>query len=208
MNADIHEGFIRQRRNLIVMSLIVLCIELLGAQFNTLNLLGNKITINNQNIVHTAMWVILIYYLWRYYQYFHDLGDKGFISAVTTKRKQIVGHIESKRFLQSEDICLRQEQDKNGSKAHLRSTVFYKDELTNMDGRIVFMFGNSGLEETADFETHGWALLFPTILAWLHVLIRTTYFSEYILPYVIFSLPVYFLSTSHVSWALSLFASK
>lgn len=39
------EGFIRQRRNLILMSLVVLAVNVAGARIERLSLLGNEITL-------------------------------------------------------------------------------------------------------------------------------------------------------------------
>lgn len=77
-NGPILNGFVRQRRNLIVISLVALFAETSELTVNKLNVFGNELVIHNPVTVSIAFGVALFYWLYRYYVYFHDLGDKGF----------------------------------------------------------------------------------------------------------------------------------
>ena len=78
MTNKIHDGFIRQRKNLITVSLLLIFAEISGIEINKINLLGNEVSLKNPNIVYIVLWMALFYWFARYYQYFRDLKGKGF----------------------------------------------------------------------------------------------------------------------------------
>lgn len=81
MSDDIRAGFIRQRRNLIAISLVLLFAQVAGITLEQVNLFGTEFRIANPTAVDIALWIAWFYWLWRYYVYYRDLGDKGFQSA-------------------------------------------------------------------------------------------------------------------------------
>ena len=82
--------FIRQRRNLIVISLILLGVEAFGLEIKRINALGNEILIQNPGMVNVALWLAWAYWFIRYYQYFHDLQDRGFKTAYAAKMSELM----------------------------------------------------------------------------------------------------------------------
>lgn len=91
MHADIRDGFVRQRRNLIIMSLVVLFSELAGLKIEKISIFGNEATIGKPELVTITLWIFLFYWLIRYYQYFHEIGDKGFLGSFLLQRRKILG---------------------------------------------------------------------------------------------------------------------
>ena len=64
------EDFVRQRRNVIAISVVLMIAELVGIRFERISLLGNSFELVNPNGAMIALWVIYFYFLVRYYQYF------------------------------------------------------------------------------------------------------------------------------------------
>lgn len=193
------------------MSIVVLCVEILGIHLNTLNLLGNKVTIHNQHIIHAALWTVLGYYLWRYYQYFHDFGDKGFYTAYSTKRDSIISPIIQKKFINSDYV--KSKIRELGGKATIKpmGSYFYVNKLSEVTLNIEYAIVEPNVNRpTENYEYHysGPFLITSTLISLLHVLVRTRYFSEFILPYFLFITSWYFHSPNHVSWLLSFFPSQ
>lgn len=62
------DGFIRQRRNLIVVSIILIFADALQFKFSELNLLGNKVVIDHAVSVSPFLWVAWAYLLLRFWQ--------------------------------------------------------------------------------------------------------------------------------------------
>lgn len=215
MSADsdhVREGFTRQRRNLVIMSLVVLCFELLGVQFHTLNLLGNKIIIHNQHLVHLALWILLYYYLWRYFTYFNDLGDKGIINSFYSWRNPFIQPIIMERAKSSQKILSILEINQRDE---LSTTTFQAMQNGPMSakGFVQCTFVNKETRqinrfEKVEFNETGLIFIIPTFRSLFHLIFRTSLFNEYLLPFVIFTLPLLFDSSSVVSWFMSVFASK
>lgn len=86
---DTHGMFIRQRRNLMGISIIVLFVTYSGLQFNKLNILGNEFTISNPRIINYSLWIAFAYWLMRYFQYMHELGGTRIYMTYEQKLLQL-----------------------------------------------------------------------------------------------------------------------
>jgi hypothetical protein len=65
--SDEHSHFVRQRRNLILISLLMLFYKVADLKLTQIDILGNHATIGNPSIVTFALGIVFFYYLWRYY---------------------------------------------------------------------------------------------------------------------------------------------
>lgn len=68
---DLNQDTIRQRRNLIVTTLLLIFINVADVTFgNTVKFLGASLSIGNPDVIEPTIWVFELYFLWRFYQYF------------------------------------------------------------------------------------------------------------------------------------------
>ena len=72
---DTDAGFIRQRRNLIIVSLALLGALHYGLTFEKINILGNESKLPNSASVASLLWWFWAYFLWRYVTAYFDLGS-------------------------------------------------------------------------------------------------------------------------------------
>ena len=206
---DTQSGFIRQRRNLMVMSLVVLFAEIADLKIEKLSIFGSEATFGNPQTVKTALWILLIYWLVRYYQYFHDLGDTGLVGAIKAKRRQIVGARAFRRYFRDPSFTnMLVAQDGRTLYAYQRDHHVFRDFWFKVTGSLEFFITSDpeqevGTHESTEFSFTGWQLVAPTLLSAAHVFVRTKYFSEYILPFVLFALPWCFTNPSAKSWLVS-----
>lgn len=214
---SIRNGFIRQRRNLIVISLVLLFAETSELSINKLNVFGNELLIRNPVIVTAALWIAYIYWLWRYYVYFHDLGDKGFGNKLRTRLSGLVDQWSKKKF--DMDSTWRQEIVKEArdqlTKAQAGNTnlqnvlnsphdwrltdagpigkrIFREIPVQARLGLFVTRNGNQSIEHQTywQFVIDGLDAIVLITRAGLYVLARTRILSEYFLPYLIASTPL------------------
>ena len=69
---------IRQRRNLLVISLGLVAVQLAGATFDSkVSIFGEGITFGHPERLLTGAWVSWTYFLLRYFQYLHEEPDLG-----------------------------------------------------------------------------------------------------------------------------------
>lgn len=77
-----YEYFRRQRRNLIAASIISALYKSAELTFPEINLLGNKIKIENPEIVSAAIVIAFLYFFWRYHTACTEInGTRRFLSA-------------------------------------------------------------------------------------------------------------------------------
>ena len=74
---DLSQDTIRQRRNLVVTSLLLIFIELADVSFGSeVSFLGATLNIGKPEVLHRGLLVFQTYFLWRFYQYFST--DKAY----------------------------------------------------------------------------------------------------------------------------------
>lgn len=76
------DGFVRQRRNIILVSIVLVFADALGFKFNEINIVGNKVVLDHAVRVTPFLWVIWLYLLLRYWQAFQEYGGKKFIEFI------------------------------------------------------------------------------------------------------------------------------
>ena len=67
---ELSAGLLRQRRNLVVISLVMPLFFLSGASINEINMFGTVIKLQSQSGVNIVLFAIYFYFLWRYFQYY------------------------------------------------------------------------------------------------------------------------------------------
>ncbi len=76
------EGFVRQRRNLIVVSVLLLFADALAFRFSEINILGNRVELAEPVRITPFLWAVWIYFLLRYWQAFREHGSESFAAFV------------------------------------------------------------------------------------------------------------------------------
>jgi len=193
MAEEIKQGFIRQRRNLILISLILLFVEVAEVSFNKINLLGNELTISNPDVVTYSLWVAFIYWLIRYYQYFNDMPEKGIHSAVISRMNKLVPLVAVEKYKKDADlsaifpdidgapeITLREAVVRTRTNKYWELGVSIDAAIGDGDNKHGHTNIGIGVQLVNEQE-----LRVPRIKAWLSVIFTTRLFSEYFLPFLI-----------------------
>jgi hypothetical protein len=201
MAADNHirEMFIRQRRNLMGISIILLFVTLSGLKVNKVNILGNELIITNPFIVTLALWIAFIYWYWRYTTYRIETGAPNFrhhyeplLLRITvskfTQQIQTAVDRECEVLMTAGDITLREW----GKRPSLLNPFFE---------RKLKVYYDTNLDTTRDpYPVHhdlilnvGIGLgsrLFEWFASIWFITYRTSYVSEYVFPRVLADLTV------------------
>jgi len=191
---DIRESFVRQRRSLIAVSLVLLFYLTSGLQIKSVNVFGTDLVITSPLKIAIVMWVCWIYFLLRYYQYFRDTPDKGFAIAYGA-RMHILVREESKKLFKHSYTPLEKYSEP-------RSFAFNKIDVTETcpaywDVEMDVDVGYDTQEgvrfhdvKGQDFKLKSSSLTVPKIKAVLHVALSTRFGTEYVLPFIVASFPV------------------
>jgi hypothetical protein len=73
---DIDSGLLRQRRNLLFVSISIIIYFLGNAQIISIPSFFGSIKLENQNIIYYGVWVFLFYSIWRYWLYSEPAKDQ------------------------------------------------------------------------------------------------------------------------------------
>ncbi len=72
------DGLLRQRRNLLLSSLLLIFIKIAEVEIEKLSILGLKFeSFGNPQSIYLVIWVLFFYFLFRYYQYFMQEGIRN-----------------------------------------------------------------------------------------------------------------------------------
>ena len=74
-------GLLRQRRNLILISIALLLVDFADVEIARVSLLGTTLVVGRPDVLHTFAWVAWTYFTVRYLQYLVYVGDLGFSSS-------------------------------------------------------------------------------------------------------------------------------
>jgi hypothetical protein len=199
---EITERFNRSRRNLILISLLILFSQFAGGlTLKELNVFGNRTVLANPIELETILWIGLIYLAWRYYQYFHYSEEKGIVVGKFFERRKdyLKAILEGLPELLDSIKATYQEEIKSkdqiksihiGDIDVLKQFAFHTEvkfedvKIKHEDGSIGHQIGQ------IPRVIKGRDLIIPNIRSVLYVVFRTPLFTEYYFPFVVATLPV------------------
>jgi len=194
---SIRDGFVRQRRSLVAISLVLFFYQTSGVVIESINVLGNTLRLTNPPRVSAVLWIGWFYFLLRYYQHFRDTPDKG-ISAAYYGRLHILARRVAQKKFKRDFVPDEKFADRKGPlhfnfsrmevfsaypsfwEIEVNADVSYQTET----GVASHHLGNRKLNLSRT------ELLIPRVRSLLHVIVDTRLVTEYFLPYLVALIPV------------------
>ncbi|MBO6950059.1 MAG: hypothetical protein JJ855_18930 [Rhodospirillales bacterium] len=167
--SDKRDFFRRQRRNLIGVSIVTAFYEAADLKFPEINLLGNRIEIDNPEIVTTAITITFIYFLWRYY----------------TACKEVEG---ISRFLGACHNWAVERSRAYVTRAHVNPNHHkYQSAEVIQGGKVELVFrlrlnNDVGPAPNVTVRERFWVY---QIISFVPTSLNTSHFTEYVLPYLV-----------------------
>ena len=181
MNADL----LRQRRNLIAISAILLIFDFAQVTITKVSLLGTDLLVGNVQVLMISAWVLWTYFLLRYYQYWRAEEARPIRLAY---RKRLDIYVRAYTKAQAVQDSAGHMYDKY--KINRTGIVSWKYTLQGYDPRHGSI--KDGLSHTLPaWRLAGWALR-----SIAHVCIHTRHATDHILPFAMaLAAPIVTLST-------------
>jgi len=157
---------------LLVTSLLLFFAKSYGLQYPEMNILGNKFEFETPLDISFLLLIFLIYFLLRYYQFFRDIGDKGFYAEFEVRSRKL-GAERAKKVFKAKYKNDFYEEISNSRLYDLKSwaaVVEYKKE------------GNGHLHQEKILLGKFDQLLI-SIQAWWSITIHTPLVTEFYLPF-------------------------
>ena len=173
------EAILRQRRNLVSVSIFLIFFDFANVEIGTLSFFGSNMVIGNPKAAYSFIWLAWLYFLVRYYQYFRaedNLGLKNEFSLFFDFRfaKKLHDYLSNKYPDKNFSYV-----DTNFNKLKNKSmfSMTYQHEVHKpVEGLTVVDFS-----EDISITFFFWLI----IKSIFHVIMHTPKVTDYILPFVI-----------------------
>lgn len=174
------DAYIRQRRNLFIISLVLLFVETSNLTLPKLNVFGNELLIKDPIAVNYALWWAWFYWLVRYLQYLgHVRGLSELWDVYSGRLDSWVRELVRRRAI---------------LKCQSPESYYFKDITSKSFGLWCVLHGEnipvegpprSHREEDRTTILNFGDLLLPRIRAWIFVIFGTRSATEYVLPIIV-----------------------
>ena len=195
MKKEAYDGFLRQRRNLMVMNLVLILYYTADLEFTRFNLLGNEITIGNPLAAPVILWIILIYWFIRYFQYFLELDDRSYRKKFSDTYDFYISRHYTKK-INSDPVELERLGKFEGRQRVVKAFGINSYNSESMWAKFEYTYFithmRSGDVEALNkrvskmVEIEGMEIMPIYLWSMFSGIFLTTYFSEYILPIILF----------------------
>lgn len=208
------EGFIKQRRNLIVISLIIIFYEMLGIQIKQISFFGNEAIIRNSGRIFVILSIFFFYFSWRYYALFQEIKALGYFNVY---RKNIVKHIENFfvekiksdfNLMYPNQFIIKSEYKKFPSKGKSynveinSNTILFKNSTytVGLFKGISEIGDMRNVEEIKKITIPNYNLFKIRLKCSLSFILKDKSFTEYIVPILLAIAACYFILSSFIEW--------
>lgn len=175
---EMSAGLARQRRNLLIISILIIVFAEGGVVIEDFSLIGLKLKFKDFRIVYISLWVLFSYFLIRYYQYCREEPDLGIVKGFWDK---LNSRCWEKIRQKSIEVCPPCE--KYGGKFMFSDTK--KSSFTKLRVNIVSERNTYGEAINKDIEISMIPFVYDIVISFFHVLINRKGVSDYLLPYLI-----------------------
>lgn len=175
-----NEGLCRQRRNLMIVCIILWILKDGDVTFSELNIIGLNIKFKNPDAVYQFIWIAYAYFFYRYYQYFSNEGIKS-LRLVFNDAFEIKCSPFIRKFVKKEIPSL--------DNAMLFSYAYWKNngwkstiDYTQPDCRDPD-YGTS-ITSKVDLNLNPWILWKGILSAIIDSIFRNSVVTDYLFPFV------------------------
>lgn len=177
----IEEHFNKLRRNLVLMSVLVLFVNVTGAKLNKVNLLGNEITLPNPDSLPLYMAIVLLYFLVRYVQYMHDIEDKQFRTRFFKRVEKNLEPYILNREHRNEKTGLKMHYPDINSLEYYGSLTMFNEAMPKNTAAASFCGKEGGaVIDLNEIHISNYELIRPFILSALYIIFRTRLVTDYV----------------------------
>lgn len=179
------EFFNRQRRNLVLMSVLVLFVNVTGAELSKINLLGNEVTLRNPDSLPFYLAIILGYFLIRYFQYMHDIEDKEFKTRFFRKTERNLEPYILRREYNNDASGLKDYYPNLKDLEYIKPLTMFNDAMPpNIAAASLCGKEGGSVFDINEIPVSNSELLIPFVKSALYIVFRTRLFTDYIFPIV------------------------
>lgn len=192
----IDQGFLRQRRNLIIGTLIVLFLETTVSPPESLSILGVSLKITNSAYIIYWLWILTFYWLIRFFQYLPPLEQirEKVVAEYRLSMKRLLVRVANKEFHKriptkqnSDTIWFISEKNIYFPLPIKLTKIPFSFMATSYKNLKTGVGGTSNCNPRPIFNLSApWSIWFSFVSA-IGVCSRTALFTEYVIPVLLFA---------------------
>lgn len=177
-------GLHRQRRNLILISTVILFLDFADADIKGIKLIGLDISLGKPEVINYFLLAFLFYFLIRYYQYLCQESDLKIKKEFYTKLY----------LLTYQKVHTLKNQCHPDTESYDGTYDFRKmKKISTFQREATFLYPNDeGKNETKKFNVDIKKFILDYILSGLHILINRSYLTDYFLPIILAIFAIYY----------------
>jgi len=179
--------FFKRRRNLIAGSLLVGFVNIADTEITRLNIFGNVFEISNSKIIPISFCIMLVYFLIRYFQYAHDVKNKGFKKRYQKSVDSTIGPYLLKREFQNPNSAAS-EVFGQFSDVNIETATLFDPRYGENVAIVSVVRVGGGTIETFHLIVTKWDRAWLFIIASMYITFRTRLATDYILPVILAAL--------------------
>lgn len=149
-----------------------------GVEIEKVSLLGTQLSFKNIEALYLGVWLLFIYFLWRYYQYYKKEGEANFWGEIN----QYINN-ESFSYIKS------QANKQHPNIKHDGSDYFYNNlesySILKFKGQITKLRPVEGTVDQTEYYIDKYLLTPFYIRSFLNTVFNTTQFTDYLLPFAL-----------------------
>lgn len=186
MDDQPNSAFVRQRRNLMVVSLVLLFSQISGLKITKLNVFGTEFLIGEPRAVTALLWIATVYWAIRYYQYSREYHGKlgSFVRDYMQRNVEPLVLEQWRHDNPKVDVVPLYDED--GNKRHTLSIYRWFDRFNHIE--ITCKVDAAGPDMTVRLS--GMGLHWFRMRAWTEAIVNTPIATDWIVPYIVLSLPI------------------
>lgn len=184
------EDLLRQRRNLMVISLMIIILGYGGVQIEELGALGTRLKFTDKDALYVGLWVVFLYLNLRYYQYFkqEDLGiSKAYIARIDNRMHKSLVREAAKQY----DMKLDEVSGTFSYSKLKKISTFERAGHINVKENL---YGDS---TKPGYRVNILNYLHIFLVTFAHLTFNRTFVTDYYLPFMLSALAIYFGFTSN-----------
>jgi hypothetical protein len=173
------DGLLRQRRNLMVTSLIIILLSFGGVKIEEVGALGTKLVFQRKDALYLGIWVIYAYFFFRYYQYVREEPDLGISKAFWAK-------VNALTFASLRKAAVKQlSLDETQLAGEFHFSGLKRKSRVIRTGKVVSGRDSYGEPVYSHYEVN--VLRFGPAFVWAsaHVILNRAAITDYVLPFVV-----------------------
>jgi len=194
------DTFRRQRRNVMLVSLILVFYQTSGVVFKEINIFGNKLELTDPSQISIVLWIVWAYFFWEYFIYYRTVRER-FTNFFHDKMDSLIKkkgiELFKKEVIANDKFPVKPPYDfdkpaLSGISVTAREWRYYKINIPD----ITVKNEESGDEHrirnhSVDIKVP--RLFWPAIISFVSVVLTTRWFTEYYLPFFLAVLPILYL---------------